>query len=254
MGRDEERPPRTSAPRISAHRGGGEAAPEGTYQAYRYALDAGADYLELDIRRTGDGTLVACHQDRLGHGRVVADMSYDRLCGAAGYEVPRLREVLDLLAGRAGAHLDLKEAGSAAAAVQQALGVLEPGSILATTRDRAVVRALKDRYPALPVALTVGGDLAQTAHLALMRARRPSLTWLRYIAAAHADRAAIHRRLAGTGLAAACRASGIGTVIWTVTGDRALASWLASPDADVVVTDRPARAVAMRDQRSAAGQ
>lgn len=37
---------------ISAHRGGSECPPAGTYEAYRAAADAGADYVEFDIRRT----------------------------------------------------------------------------------------------------------------------------------------------------------------------------------------------------------
>ena len=37
---------------ISAHRGGGEHGPEGTYGAYRSALATGAEYVEFDIRRT----------------------------------------------------------------------------------------------------------------------------------------------------------------------------------------------------------
>jgi glycerophosphoryl diester phosphodiesterase len=35
---------------ISAHRGGSEHAPEGTYEAYRTALATGAEYVEFDIR------------------------------------------------------------------------------------------------------------------------------------------------------------------------------------------------------------
>src|SRR2546427_377909 len=58
-----------SAPAISAHRGGGETEPSGTYEAYRSALAAGAEYVEFDVRRTLDGTLVAFHRARLGSGR-----------------------------------------------------------------------------------------------------------------------------------------------------------------------------------------
>jgi len=98
-------------PAISAHRGGGDGAPAETFDAYRGALAAGADYVELDVRRTSDGALVVCHRPRAGWGRAVAAMSYARLCAQAGYQVPRMAEVARLLAGRAMAHLDLKETG-----------------------------------------------------------------------------------------------------------------------------------------------
>src|SRR5262245_66557655 len=96
------------APAVSAHRGGGETARSGTYEAYRSALEAGAEYLEFDVRRTLDGTLVAFHRARPGWGRAVAAVSYARLCDLAGYEVPRMAELMQLLAGRAVGHLDLK--------------------------------------------------------------------------------------------------------------------------------------------------
>ena len=43
------------APAVSAHRGGGETARSGTYEAYRSALQAGAEYVEFDVRRTQTG-------------------------------------------------------------------------------------------------------------------------------------------------------------------------------------------------------
>ena len=54
------RPADTSRARpaaISAHRGGCESGPQETWAAYRGALEAGADYLEFDVRRTADGEL-----------------------------------------------------------------------------------------------------------------------------------------------------------------------------------------------------
>jgi glycerophosphoryl diester phosphodiesterase len=43
-----------------------------------------------------------------------------------------------------------------------------------------------------------------------------------------------------------CRVRGIRTMVWTVNGGPALARWLACPQVDVLVTDHPARAVAVR--------
>lgn len=60
---------------IIAHRGGRELAPENTLPAFRRALSAGADVLEMDIRRSADGHLVVIHDARIdrttdGRGRV----------------------------------------------------------------------------------------------------------------------------------------------------------------------------------------
>ena len=51
-------------PAISAHRGGSEHGPGGTYEAYQNALAIGADYVEFDVRQTRDGILVAMHAER----------------------------------------------------------------------------------------------------------------------------------------------------------------------------------------------
>ena len=48
-----------------AHRGGGRLAPESTLAAFRSAAEAGADALEMDVRRTSDGELVVIHDARV---------------------------------------------------------------------------------------------------------------------------------------------------------------------------------------------
>jgi glycerophosphoryl diester phosphodiesterase len=237
-------------PAISAHRGGGEYARRGTYEAFRGALAAGAEYVEFDVRRTSDGALVVFHRARAGWGRVVAALSYARLCRLAGYQVPRMAEVLQLLTGRAVGHLDLKETGCTAGIVATAVAVLGPDGVIVTTGSDAVAASVKRRFPAVAVGLTVGGDLAETARFTARRARTRGLSRLDPVLAAGADWAVVHHRQARTGVLEECRTQGIKTMVWTVNSDRALAHWLASPDVDVLVTDRPARAIALRRQRA----
>jgi glycerophosphoryl diester phosphodiesterase len=57
----------------------------------------------------------------------------------------------------------------------------------------------------------------------------------------------VNERLARAGALVECRRSGLATMVWTVNDDAALARWLGCPDVDVVVTDRPRRAAALRD-------
>jgi glycerophosphoryl diester phosphodiesterase len=244
------------APAISAHRGGGETEPSGTYEAYRSALAAGAEYVEFDVRRTLDGTLVAFHRARLGWarlgwarlgcGRAVAAVSYARLCEVAGYEVPRMAELMQLLAGRAVGHVDLKETSCADVIVRHAVEALGPAGVIVTTGEGAVAAVLKRRFPAVLVGLTIGGDVAETAAFTVRRLRARGLSRLDRVVASRADVAVVYHRLARTGVLAECRRRGIKTMVWTVNGDQALAGWLASPNVDVLVTDRPARAIALR--------
>ena len=98
---------------ICAHRGGPEGDVPQTSASYRAAAQSGADYVEVDIRRTRDGVLVAYHDACCGPGdghdrRAVADLSYDEMCAHVGYPVPRADEAMEALAGRVAGHLDLK--------------------------------------------------------------------------------------------------------------------------------------------------
>jgi glycerophosphoryl diester phosphodiesterase len=237
---------------ISAHRGGSEQAPEGTYEAYRNALATGAEYVEFDIRRTADGTLVSCHPARARHQQVTA-VSYDRLCRLVGYQVPRMTEVLPTLAGRAAAHLDLKQADCAEEIVRIAAGILGPANLLVTTRDGPLAATLGRRFPAVPIGVTIGDDLAQAAGFAVRRLRTPGLSRLDPALAAGSGWAVVHQRLARTGVLAECHRRGLKTAVWTVNADRELAHWLASPHVDVLITDRPAHAMALRARLGADG-
>ena len=258
---------------ISAHRGGGETAPEGTYDAYQAALEAGADYLEFDVRRTADGELVAFHPARMrsarvgqhsvgqhnvgqhsvgqhsvGQQRAVSALSYAELCRLAGHLVPTTSGVLGLLAGRASAHIDLKEPDCLGPIVTQALRVLAPERIIVSTGDRSAVAELGRRWPAVPAGLTIGGTLADTARFLAGRARLPVQSPVDAVVAAGAGWAVVHERLARAGALVDCRRRGLATMVWTVNDDTALARWLGCPAVDVVVTDRPRRAAALRGQ------
>ena len=50
---------------VIAHRGASAYAPEHTFKAYDLALEMGADAIEIDVRSTADGALVAIHDAAL---------------------------------------------------------------------------------------------------------------------------------------------------------------------------------------------
>src|SRR5882757_8719835 len=67
----------------TSHRGEHLHHPENTMAAYRAAVEAGADFIETDVRTTSDGKLVIMHDgsvDRCtnGHGEV-ANMTFDEI-------------------------------------------------------------------------------------------------------------------------------------------------------------------------------
>jgi glycerophosphoryl diester phosphodiesterase len=72
--------------KVLAHRGlVGPGAAENTRAAFHRARDAGADGVETDVRRSGDGVLVLAHDRLLADGRAVSDLPAAVL-GEAGVE------------------------------------------------------------------------------------------------------------------------------------------------------------------------
>lgn len=108
---------------VIAHRGEHRAHPENTLPAFQAAIDAGADFFELDVRTTADGRLVLMHDatvDRTTNGSgPVREMTFDRIraldAGArfspqfAGTKVPSFAEALALAHGKIGVYVDSKD-------------------------------------------------------------------------------------------------------------------------------------------------
>ncbi|MBI5624420.1 MAG: glycerophosphodiester phosphodiesterase [Elusimicrobia bacterium] len=123
--------------RLIAHRGASGHAPENTMAAFRLALEMGASAIELDVHQTRDGELAVMHDwdlkrtgrnlpkghpgrrwTRLGRSRV-GDMTFKELSAAdvgswfgpafRGERIPRLADVLALVAGKAELHVELKK-------------------------------------------------------------------------------------------------------------------------------------------------
>jgi glycerophosphoryl diester phosphodiesterase len=58
---------------VIAHRGASGERPEHTLESYRLAIEQGADYIEPDLVMTGDGVLVARHENEIGGTTDVAE-------------------------------------------------------------------------------------------------------------------------------------------------------------------------------------
>src|SRR5215471_17990306 len=105
-----------------SHRGEHLHHPENTIAAFQAAVDAGADFFELDVRTTSDGKLVLMHDSNVdrctnGHGEV-ANMTFDEIrtldAGVkmgpefAGTKVPTFDEALEFARGKIGVYIDAK--------------------------------------------------------------------------------------------------------------------------------------------------
>jgi glycerophosphoryl diester phosphodiesterase len=105
-----------------SHRGEHLHHPENTLPAYQAAIDAGADYFEVDVRTTADGKLVLMHDDRIDRMTnskgLIKDMTFAQVRALdvgekfspqfAGTMVPTFDEALALAQGKIGIYVDTK--------------------------------------------------------------------------------------------------------------------------------------------------
>lgn len=108
--------------KIIAHRGASGAYPENTALAFRKAIDAGADMIELDCQLSRDGHVVVFHDEQLrrtagarGALRMktlaqlkALDIGRWRRASFRGERILTLEEALEVLAGRVDLCLEIK--------------------------------------------------------------------------------------------------------------------------------------------------
>jgi glycerophosphoryl diester phosphodiesterase len=117
---------------VVGHRGASGYAPETTLEAYRLAIEMGVDFVETDVHRLRDGTIVAIHDADLkrttnGKGWVenltLAELkaldagswfnnAYPEKASPeyAGLQIPTLQEVIDLVKkSSAGLFIEIKD-------------------------------------------------------------------------------------------------------------------------------------------------
>jgi glycerophosphoryl diester phosphodiesterase len=234
---------------ISAHCDHSKDAAPITYETYLNTLASSAEYAEFDIRKTADNVLVVYHDGRAGRGGpLLAQLGYHELCDRLGYVVPRVDEVMALLAGRLIGHLDLKEIGYEERVVEMASSTLGPENFVVTTLEDASVATIKRAFPGVRTALSLGRSLRGVPRRHWAAVRHGELFPLSRIRACGADWAAVNYRLARLGVARTCQRNGIGIMVWTVDHDLLIDRFLMDQRIDVLITNRPGHAARRRSE------
>ncbi len=208
---------------VVAHRGDRSRAPDNSLKALELAIDAGADMVEVDVRRTADGVCVLCHDDIVG----------DIPASACGPDIPRFTDALRLLAGRIQIDVELKESG------------YEP-QVLQELRDSPVGREDVVISSFLPSAL--GAVRAHDASVmtglitagffgATIPAGEPTYDFL-----------APRLDLVDDAFLKQATAARVPLLVWTVNDPDQLTRLFKQPIVWGVVTDDPVAAIAVRNQ------
>lgn len=232
---------------VHAHRGASKRAPENSLSAVRAAIEAGADYAEIDVQRTADGVVVMWHDADFarmaGVATKVESSTWDdikdvdigsRFSPAFSKERPaRLADVLDAAKGRIGLQIELKFYGDdrrLAGDVARMVG--EKGmeeQVLVSSLLVPSLRLAKEANPRIRTAAIVTVAVGDLARLDV-------------------DALSLGGRVATRSLVRSAQRQGKKVLVWTVDDERSISDWI-DRGVDGIVTNEPALAVQVRAER-----
>jgi glycerophosphoryl diester phosphodiesterase len=201
-------------PWIVAHRGASEEAPENTLRALGRAIELGADMVELDVHLSRDGHPVVIHDFRVdgatdGTGEVSALTLAElkRLDAGRGERIPTFDEFVAAAGGRCGLYVELKGAGTAAPVVAAIRRHGVQDGVIVGSFQRELIAAARGAAPEIPTSLLVRAAAVDPVGDAVAAgAAYVHLCWEKRSANPAAD--------VTPSLLAACRAAGLGVVLW----------------------------------------
>ncbi|MFO0652629.1 MAG: glycerophosphodiester phosphodiesterase [Polyangiales bacterium] len=227
---------------VLGHRGAPREAPENTLASFEAALRAGADGVELDVRRCASGEVICCHDPTLlrlaGEEVRVRTTSWSdlRRYDLGGATLCLLGDVLDLWSGRGVVNVELKsDDADAPALVRAALDVIVGAprcAVIVSCFDPALLDDVAALAPDLARGQLVPPLTRPEAPQCLAALDRPGLT---AVHPSHVN--ATPERIA------AWRARGLDVNAWTVD-DPARAVTLRDAGATAVITNVPAAVLA----------
>lgn len=251
--------PDEAFPVIVAHRGASSTHPENTLPAFEAALALGADLVELDVRLSSDDVPVVMHDPTVDRttdvSGAVHELTAEELWSLnagtpdAPARVPMLREVLDLVTGRAGVALEIKNVPGEPAfdaeqeriveAVHEELDRAEfDGPVLVVSFNPASIAASKAVAPEVPTGLLTTEHVDPREALAHILERGHDMVL-------PGSRALIP---AGEGFVSQVHEAGRRVGTWTID-DAATVGMLLDRGLDAIASNDPAMALDVRASR-----
>jgi glycerophosphoryl diester phosphodiesterase len=231
---------------VYAHRGDRSRASDNTIEAYLLAVEAGADGIELDVRRTRDGVLIVHHDERDPAIGTFSSVDFIDLREMAPY-VPTLREAMEAIPRHILVNVEIKnDSGEAGFDAERTI----VGEILAELRDHDdPTRILLSSFD--PVSMKRAGEIGPE-FLRGQLVMTPVPLDIGVAFAREFDMDAINPQYAqlrddAVDLIAELSLAGLRTVVWDVNTAEEVAS-VAVAGADVIITDNPSMAREIVDQ------
>jgi len=233
---------------VMAHRGASGSAPENTLAAIRAAIDAGADWVEIDVQETADGEIVLIHDSDLkkisGKAMKIVDTSLADLqrvdIGSwfdpvfSDQRIPTLKEALKLSKGRIEVNIELKYYGAQRRLEESVARIVDAESmqdqVLIMSLDYNGIKKMRQLRPDWKLGLlstvALGNVTGLDVDFLALNAQSTSRTKIRHIQ----ERDKL-------------------VMVWTVN-DAVGMSIMFGRGVDAIITDEPALAVSVLQQRT----
>ena len=242
-----ERSPLTPRPLVYAHRGDRSRAADNTIEAFDLAVEAGADGIELDVRRTIDGVLIVSHDPSIGDLEPFHTIAFERLRESRP-DVPTLEEALRHIPRHVFLNVEVKhdllepdpdeERTVAAETVALIETIDDPDRILLSSFDASSVETFGAASPGMLRGQLVAGGIDFSTAVTLAQDVGAD--------AVHPPWDMIAKDTPS--LVRSSHGAGIAVVVWNAnTVDQVEAA--VSAEVDVIITDDPGMARAVVDQR-----
>lgn len=152
---------------ITAHRGASGLAPENTIAAIEKALEAGVDFIEIDLQITRDGRLILLHDpDFIRTGNLnlkiwEADYRQVKTIDVGSWfsqsysdqRPPLLEDIFDMIKGRCRLNLEIKYNGRNSGIVEATGNAVAKAGmedhVIITSFNRSFIRASRILFPAI---------------------------------------------------------------------------------------------------------
>lgn len=221
---------------IIAHRGFADNCRENTLEAYRRAIEVGADAIELDVRKTRDNVSILFH-DKFICKKQIARLTYaeiNDLASGLNFHVPTLEEVLKLVRGKIKLDIELKEKGYEIEIINLVLKYLTFEDFSLTSFQFASLSTAKNSFPQIQTGLILAKKIAGNFNLS---SKLNNLDFL-----------VLNLGLLNSDWLKICQKNNKSIIVWTVNKSFDIEQLLKNKKISGIITDRSELAVSLKNK------
>lgn len=223
---------------VTAHRGGAKYVPENTMYGVEYAINSGADYIEIDVQLSADGVVFLLHDESLqrttGLSKFAYTMNYEDIASldAGSYfdhkfsdaYIPTLDEVLSACKSKINLNIEIKKSKRNKELISGVIELIDRYEMreqcVITSTEYSYLKQIKEKAPYLRtgfISNMLYGDAASLVYADFFSVKYVVVSE-NFVRAAHSAGKEVH--------------------VWTVN-TKPLMNRMKGLDVDCIITDNP---------------